>query len=142
MSIKKIIFLVLVFVLIILFLAIFIIYSKSASKKTSSTRLPIPSIYLISPPPDNYSGGSGEGFKKYLEKHPQIQKEADLRIKTPIKKEKFTLEFSYKDDKFRVVLNPDFENARLEAENWLKEQGITDFSKFDFISDTSEVNSP
>ena len=124
---------------IFLFILVIIIFAGVLSSSSDQVkREPIPSPYptnrpivIPSPKPTTSQTGADEqGEAKFLQDHPQYVIEANLKVKLPIVENGFTVDYSYREDKFTVdIKSPHSQNYNNFLE-WMKAQGLSDVNRF------------
>lgn len=126
----------LIFLMVIFFLLSIKNLSKSpdeAKKGEGSVGTLISPTEIVASPTAGYSGADTEGNEQYLKENPHLLIESRLKTKVPLVYENFTLDYSYKEDKFTVKLKPPYPQARAAFDLWMKQVGLSDQNRFIFV---------
>lgn len=110
-------------------------YGQNPDTTTSDTNQPQnPPLQELAPTIHPFTGADDAANEKYLEEHPQLMIEAQLKARVPLEMDGFILNYSYDDDKFIVELLPPIADAQAKFDQWQKNTGLTDQNRFMIIN--------
>jgi hypothetical protein len=82
-----------------------------------------------------FTGVDDEGNKEYFTQHPELKTEAQLQSNLPLEYEGFTLDYSYEDDKFTVMLKSPIPQSRILFDRWMNKMGLVDATRFMILNE-------
>ncbi|KKS47857.1 hypothetical protein A3J20_03345 [Candidatus Gottesmanbacteria bacterium RIFCSPLOWO2_02_FULL_42_29] len=81
-----------------------------------------------------FTGADDAANEKYMQKHPELTTEAELKAKLPIETDDFTLDYSYPEDKFTVTFKQPGIVSQKIFEDWMESMDLGDKNRFIFLN--------
>ena len=119
-----------IFILIVAaVLGIYLFFSKNIAQIISEKTVILPDITLA-PTADVSTGASGKMLQEVLKKRPEYLIETKLRQQVPLKQDGFEITFDYSTNMFLVIIAQPTAQNEIRFQEWAKQQGLEDLSKF------------